>query len=178
MRAHKDELDAALTDSGTEEGISSGSEDGSPRLSDLDAPDCGGMLPFGRASDGDAPEASGPGCASAQSSGEDGSALSCGGARRRQEEGQSVEERRAAALAEDAEPQAAPEGPPPPLRESCSGCDGDGEGEAGATLAASWGADEPAASKRRCCGAPPWDGDSSDAVRTPQALTPEPPDVC
>lgn len=66
MRQHRDELG----DSGTEEGLTSGSDDSSPRLSELEAaPD--DKQPFGRASDTDAPHAGR--LESATSSGGDGS---------------------------------------------------------------------------------------------------------
>lgn len=123
MRAHRDELDGALTDSGTEEGVSSGSEDGSPRLSEQAvAAGGGGSQPFGRASETDTD--GGRHDTSASASGGEGSVA--GGGEADDRPGTAVESALASAAARLLASAAGARGERPE-RESSSGAAGGGE---------------------------------------------------
>lgn len=192
MRAHRGELEGLASDSGTEEGISSGgeSEDGSPRISDLEGASeaaAEAKQPFGRASDsgGAEPErVSETGCASgaAAAAGDaaGGPADACDRLRsalRSSRHASSIVERQAAVLAaaeaEAERPRSPAADAPPapsssPKRESCSGAPLP-EGEAASTPA-----------KKRHHGSPELTvkvRESDTDVRTPLNVTPEPPDI-
>lgn len=171
MRAHREEIEAAFTDSGTDSGVSSGSEDGSPRFADLEGAPAASEHPFGRAEDvagGDAERISEGGTASAASGGGGSSSVSIAttelatdSIRSGRLEGGAL----AAALA------AAVPREPALIRESCSGALAELLAGVSTSL------------RLPLVAAPRWerslgesDGDS-DHVGTPHAFTPEPPNV-